>query len=57
MGNSLIVQQLGLDAFTDRAQVQSLVRELRSYKLLSAARKKKKKVSLVFQQGTLAWKQ
>ena len=46
MGNSLIVQQLGLDAFTDRAQVQSLVRELRSYKLLSAARKKKKKYLL-----------
>ena len=33
LGNSLAVQWLGLSTFTARAQVQSLVRELRSHKL------------------------
>ena len=32
MGNSLAVQGLGLSSFTTEVQVQSLVRELRSYK-------------------------
>ena len=32
MGNSLAVQGLGLSSFTTEAQVQSLLRELRSYK-------------------------
>ena len=41
-GNSLVVQWLGLCAFTARAQVQSLVRELRSHKPLGAAKKKEK---------------
>ena len=38
-----MVQWLGLGAFTAMAQVQSLVRELRSCKLHSVAKKKKKK--------------
>ena len=41
-GNSLVVQRLGLCAFTFRAQVQILVGELRSCKLCSIAKKKKK---------------
>ena len=41
-GNSLAVQWLGLRAFIARAQVQSLVRELRSCKLRGVAKKKKK---------------
>ena len=41
-GISLVVQWLGLGAFTDVVQVQSLVRELRSHKLHSMAKKKKK---------------
>ena len=39
-GNSLVVQWLGLSAFTARAWVQSLVRELRSHKPSGATRKK-----------------
>ena len=42
-GNSLVVQWLGLCAFTAGAQVQSLVGELRTYKLRSVAKLKKKK--------------
>ena len=38
-----MVQWLGLGAFTAGAQVQSLIRELRSHKLGSVAKKKKKK--------------
>ena len=51
MGNSLAVQWLGLCAFTARAWVQSLVRELRPHKLLSAAIYKQRGVgaSLVVQ--------
>ena len=45
-GNSLSVQWLGLSAFTAVAQVQSLVRELRSCKLCGVAKKKKKKTNL-----------
>ena len=41
-GNSLVVQWLGLCAFTFGAQVRILVGELRSRKLCSIARKKKK---------------
>ena len=40
-GNSLAVQWLGLGAFTARAQVQSLVEELRSHKPPGQERKKK----------------
>ena len=43
VGNSLVVQWLGLGTFTARAQVRSLVRELKSCKPCSAAKKKKKK--------------
>ena len=42
LGNSLVVQWLGLSAFIVGAQVQSLVRELRSHKLCSVAKRKKK---------------
>ena len=38
----MAVQWLGLGAFTVVAQVQSLVRELRSHKLRGMAKKKKK---------------
>ena len=41
LGNSLAIQWLGLDALTAGAQVQSLVRELRSHKLCSGAKKQK----------------
>ena len=40
-GNSLVVQWLGLHAFTARAWVQSLVRELRSHKLCGMAKNKR----------------
>ena len=43
MGNSLMVQSLGLHTFTAKAQVRSLVEELRAYKLFGVAKKKKKK--------------
>ena len=43
LGNSLAVQWLGLGTFTAVAQVQSLVRELRSRKPQSVATKKRKK--------------
>ena len=39
-GNSLAIQWLGLGPFTAEAWVQSLVRELRSYKLWSMAKNK-----------------
>ena len=42
MGNSLVVQWLGLGAFTARARVHSLVRELKSCKPCGVARKIKK---------------
>ena len=38
-----MVQWLGLRAFNTRGRVQSLVRELRSYKMCGTAKKKKKK--------------
>ena len=41
-GNSLAVQWLGLGAFTAGAQVQSLVRELRSHRPHIQSKKKKK---------------
>ena len=41
--NSLAVQWLGLGTFTARARILSLVRELRTLKLRSAAGKKKRK--------------
>ena len=41
LGNSLAVQWLGLHAFTAVVWVRSLVRELRSHKLCSAAKKQK----------------
>ena len=37
-GNSLVVQRLGLCTLLSRAQVQSLVRELRSHKLQGKAK-------------------
>ena len=40
-----MVQWLGLGDFTARAQVQSLVGELRSHKLRGVAKRKKKKKS------------
>ena len=43
IGYSLVVQWLGLGAFTARAWVRSLVRELSSYKPKGEAKKKKKK--------------
>ena len=43
LGNSLKVQGLGLDAFTAEAQVQSLVRELRSHKAVQSDQKKKER--------------
>ena len=38
--NSLVIQWLGLSAFTARAQMQPLVRELRACKQLSQGKKK-----------------
>ena len=38
-GNSLVVQRLGLGAFTAMAQVQSQVRKLRPHKPCHTARK------------------
>ena len=43
MGNSLVVQWLGLGPFISGAQVQSLVEELRSCKPNGVAKKKKEK--------------
>ena len=43
-----MVQWLGLSAFPAVAQVQSLVRELRSFKLQGAAEKKKKSLALFY---------
>ena len=40
--NSLVLQWLGLSAFTAQAWVQSLVRELRSCRLHSTAKTKKR---------------
>ena len=45
IGYSLVVQWLGLGAFTARAWVRSLVRELSSYKPKGEAKKKKKKIA------------
>lgn len=42
-GNSLVVQGLGLMAFTAGTQVEALVEELRSSKPLDVAGEKKKK--------------
>ena len=44
----LAVQWLGLGSFTAVARVQSLVGELRSYKLRSAAKKKKTPLNNTF---------
>ena len=41
-GSSLVVQWLGLSAFTAVARVQSLVGQLRSHKPSGEAKKKKK---------------
>ena len=49
----MVVQGLGLSAFTAMAQVQSLVKELRSRKLLSVAKKKKKKSAAAALPGIL----
>ena len=46
-GSSLVVQWLGFGAFTAVARVQSLVRELRSCKQHSAAKKKKTKKNYI----------
>ena len=46
LGNSLVVQWLGLGAFTAVAQVQSLIGELKSHKPCGMAKKKKKKCFL-----------
>ena len=42
LGNSLKVQGLVLDAFTAEAQVQSLVRELRSHRAVQSDKKKER---------------
>jgi len=42
-GNSLVVQWLGLTFFTAVAWIQSLVGELRSYKMHGMAKNKKEK--------------
>ena len=47
LGNSQVVQQLELCAFTAMARVQSLVGELRSRKQRSMAKKKKKNTCLI----------
>ena len=47
-GNSLAVQSLGLSTFTMVALVQSLVRELRSHKPCSVAKKKKKIIYILY---------
>ena len=47
-GNSLVVQWLGLRAFNAVAQIQSLVRELRSHKPSSAAKNENKLIHKVF---------
>ena len=49
-GNSLVVQWLGLGAFTAVAQVQSLVGELRSPKPRGMAKKKKRKERKIYMQ-------
>ena len=46
LGNSLVVQWLGLHTSTAGARVQSLVRELRSHKPCSAAKGEKKGLKL-----------
>ena len=43
-GNSLAVQWLGLRALSAGARVQSLVGELKSYKLQGVAKKKKERM-------------
>ena len=47
-GNSLAVQWLGLSPFNTGARVQSLVRELRSHKLLGIAKHKQTKMTIAF---------
>ena len=54
LGNSLVVQWLGLCALTAGAQVQSLVEELRSHKPHSRAKKKKKKKNVLLKETILA---
>ena len=46
--SSLVAQWIGLCAFTAVSWVQSLVRELRSYKLHGIAKKKKKDVVCIY---------
>ena len=43
LGNSLVVQGLGLQALTAVVQIQFLVKELRSHELCIVAKEKKKK--------------
>ena len=45
-GNSLVVQWLGLSAFTAGTRVQALVWELRYRKLCGTAKRKKEEFSL-----------
>lgn len=47
-GNSPVVQWLGFHTFIAEARIQSMVWEIRSSKLLSAVRKKKKKRPLLY---------
>ena len=49
-GNSLVVQWLGLDAFNAGPWVQSLIRELRFWRLQGVTEKKKKKTILLSHQ-------
>ena len=54
-GNSLVVQQLILVIFTGMAQVQFLVRELRSCKLPVMTKREKKRDLEVFQDLVRCW--
>ena len=54
-GNSLVVQQLTLVIFTGMAQVQFLVRELRSCKLPVMTKREKKRDLEVFQDLVRCW--
>ena len=47
VGNSLVVQWLGLNTFTAAAQVQSLVGDLRSHMPCDTAKKEKKRLQFV----------
>ena len=55
-GNSMVVHWLGLGAFTAVAQVQFLVRELRSHKPRNVAKGKKKKNEGLGEKGRYRWR-